>query len=651
MRYVVFAITLVLSLAVARAEIPVEDFARRAEYHAAILSPGGDYVAIERSADDGKKLVAIVSTDDLGLLGHIPAASDFSPFSPFWANDERLIVRLTRDRQDAEFEEPNGELISIDFDGTKLRRLVEHQNFVTGYRDTKPLNALHGFARVVHRLPSEEDYVLIWFRDFDQGRDYRPTLYRIHVTRGTLTRVADAPTYSATFIFSPSGELKFSVGLDSDALKSGENVWVIDRFNEGEWTRISELNIDAAHFDIIASAGDSGMYVRLGYADRPDRIIRYDLSSGASELVFAHADVDPSAFDFDSKTGDLVAVHFDAGYPDIHLVDPDHVYSRWYPPLFQAFGGKRVRITSASDDGRLLLVHVSGDTEPGQFRLFDTESRNMKYLFNAASWIDADQMAEMRPIDFEARDGTRIRGYLTLPSGDGGPAPLVVLPHGGPYEVRDLWRFHPIAQFLASRGYAVLQVNFRGSGGYGWGFEESGYREWGRAIQHDIIDGTRWAAGLQTVDAERICIVGGSFGAYSAMMAPILAPDLYRCAAGLAGAYNLELMWTTADIERSRRGENYLERAIGSDPEVLKSNSPLYQIDKLTIPVFLAHGTKDWRVDVRHFEQMTDALEKKQHPHETLLKRGEGHGFFDEDNRAEYLSRLEAFLAEHIGPE
>lgn len=135
------------------------------------------------------------------------------------------------------------------------------------------------------------------------------------------------------------------------------------------------------------------------------------------------------------------------------------------------------------------------------------------------------------------------------------------------------------------------------------------------------------------------------------MMAPILAPDLYRCAAGLAGVYDLELMWTTADIERSRRGENYLERAIGSDPEVLKSNSPLYQIDKLTIPVFLAHGTKDWRVDVRHFEQMTDALEKKQHPHETLLKRGEGHGFFDEDNRAEYLSRLEAFLAEHIGPE
>lgn len=651
MRYVVFTIIAVLSLAVARAEIPVEDFARRAEYHAAILSPGGDYVAIERSADEGKKLVAIVSTDDLGLLGHVPAGSDFSPFNPFWANDERLIVRLTRDRQDAEFEVANGELISIDYDGTKLRRLIEHQQAVTGYRDTDPLNALHGFARVVHRLPSEEEYVLIWFRAFDQGRDYQPTLYRIHVTRGTLTRIADAPTYSATFIFSPSGELMYSVGLDVDALKSGRNLWVIDSFDDGDWTRISELNIDAPSFDIIASTGDSVMYVRLGYTDRPDRVVRYDLSNGTSELVFAHADVDPSAFDFDRKTGHLVAVHFDAGYPDIHLVDPDHVYSRWYPALFQAFGGKRVRITSASDDGRLLLVHVSGDTEPGQFRLFDTESRNMKYLFNAASWIDAEQMAEMQPISFEARDGTKIRGFLTLPSGEGGPVPLVVMPHGGPYDVRDMWRFNSNVQFLASRGYAVLQVNFRGSGGYGWGFTEAGYGEWGRAIQHDIIDGTRWAAGLEQIDAKKICIVGASFGAYSAMMAPILAPDLYRCAAGLAGVYNLELMWTTADIERTRYGENYLERAIGRDPVVMRSNSPLYHVDKLTVPVFLAHGTKDWRVDVKHFEQMVDALEENEHPHETLLAKGEGHGFFDEKNRAEYLGRLEAFLAKHIGSE
>ncbi len=642
-----------LSLAVHAADIPVEDFAKRVEFHRAILSPGGDYIAVERSADDGKKLVAIVGAKELNLLGHMPAGSDFSPFRPVWANDERLIVSMTEDREDAEFEVSNGELISIDFDGGKLRRIAEHKVGVSGYRDksSEPLNALHGFARVVHRLPAEKNHVLIWFREFEQGANYRPTLYRIHVTQGKLQRIADAPTYSASFILSPSGELKYSVGLDGQAQKDGENLWVIHRFDDGSWTEVRELDINAATFDIIASTEGSEIYVQLGYPDRPDRVVRYDLSSGASEVVFAHDEVDPSGFDFDGRTGELVAVHFDPGYPDIVLVDPEHLYSRWYPALMQAFGGYRVRITSASDDGRLLIVHVSGDREPGQFRLFNTETRKFKYLFNAASWIKAEQMAEMRPIRYEARDGTAIHGFLTLPPGADAPAPLVVMPHGGPYGVRDRWIYDRDVQFLASRGYAVLQPNFRGSGGYGWGFTEDAYGEWGGKIQEDIIDGTRWAAGLDEIDAGRICIVGASFGAYSAMMAPTLAPDLYRCAAGFAGVYNLELMWSTADIRQTRYGKNYLERAIGSDEASLRANSPLHNIDRLNVPVLLVHGSKDWRVDVRHFKQLSDALEKAGRKPETLLVKGEGHGFYNDKNRTRYLRTLDEFLDEHIGTE
>lgn len=644
------AFFLLLPPAATAGEIPVEDFARRADFHHAVLSPGGDYIAVERSAEEGKKLVAIVSTSDLSLLGHIPAGSDFSPFSPVWANDERLIVRLTRDREDAEFEVANGELISIDYDGGKQRRLIEHQVAISGYRDTQPLNALHGAASVVHQLPSEKDHVLIRFREFEQGREYRPTVYRIHVTRGRLQRIADAPTYFASFVFSPSGELLYSIGVDGASMEVGENIWVVHRFDDGDWVQISDLDIgDAVDFEIIASAGDSAVYMNLNYADRPDRVVRYDLASNVSELVFAHAEVDPSGFDFDAQTGELIAVHFEAPYPDIHLVDPDHVYSQWYPALFQAFGGNRVRITSASDDGRLLLVHVSGDREPGQFRLFDTATKDMKYLFNAAPWIDADQMAEMLPVSVEARDGLKLHGFLTLPNGADGAVPLVVMPHGGPYGVRDTWRFNRNVQFLASRGYGVLQINFRGSGGYGLAFREAGYRAWGRAIQHDIIDATQWAASLEQVDPERICIVGSSFGAYSAMMAPMLAPDLYKCAVGLAGVYDLELMWSTADIERTRYGENYLELAIGSDPETLESFSPARNVERLEIPVFLAHGNKDWRADVKHFEKMTRALKDADHPHETLLVKGEGHGFFDEANRTKYLRKLESFLGKHIG--
>ncbi|MDX1499790.1 MAG: S9 family peptidase [Woeseiaceae bacterium] len=644
------ALVLVVPAAVAADGEPAELFAKRAEYYDAVISPGGEYIAIERAAEEGKRLVAIVDTQDLSLLGHIPAGSDYSPFNPSWANDERLIVQLTEDRGRAEFEFPNGELISIDYDGGKLRRLIERQVAVSGYRDTQPLNALHGFAEVAHRLPTEKDHVLIRFIEGGQrGVGYIPTLYRIHATRGKVVRIADAPTYSASFVFSPKGELAYSVGLDGEALKAGTNEWVVHRYVDGEWESLDDLDIDGESLRFLATGAGSNNYIEVGYADGPDRVYRYDLATGDKELVFAHAEVDASAFDFDRRTGRLVAVHFDAGYPDLHLVDPEHLYARWYPALFQAFGGNRVRITSASDDGRLLLIHVSGAREPGQFRLFDTETRDMKYLFNAAQWIDSESLAEVRPIVFQNRDGVAIHGYLALPDGHDEALPLVVMPHGGPHGVRDFWRFDPEVQFLASLGYAVLQVNFRGSDGYGWGFEEAGYGSWGTLIQNDIVDGTRWAASLEQIDGDRICIVGASFGAYSALMAPTIEPDLYRCAAGLAGVYDLELMWTTADIETTRRGENYLARAIGDDPETLRRNSPVHNIDKLKIPVLLAHGEDDWRVDVKHFDRMVRALEQAGHPHETLLVKREGHGFFNDENRAAWFTRLATFLDQHVG--
>ena len=596
---------LVLLLAgVATAEdIPTSAFARPMEFHNAVLSPTGEYIAVQRSAEEGKQLVAIVSTADMGLLGHIPAGHDFSPFNPIWANDERLIVQMSLDLRSEEFQRANGELLAIDFDGDNRQMIVQQASLVSDGRDNdKPQNSLFGFATVAHRLPSEKDHVLIRFSPYERGRGGRiPVLYKMNINRGSTTRIAEAPTAHASFVFSPDGELRYSVGLDEAALDDGLNEWVTHRYNDGEWAQLDSLDLDAKEVTVLASGSNAEIYIQTGHLNKPDRVYRYNLESGDKTLVFANPTTDPAAFDFDRNTGELIAVHFDDGYPNLHLVDEEHVYSQWYPALWEAFGGLRVRIISSSDDHRLLLLHVSGDTEPGQYRLFDTQTRDMKYLFNAASWIEPDKMSETQPIEFDARDGLKIHGYLTLPRRGDDPAPLVVMPHGGPYGVRDRWRFDNDVQFLASRGYAVLQVNFRGSSGYGWGFADSADGKWGTDIQYDIIDGTRWAADLDVIDAERICIVGASFGGYSALMAPTIDPDLYQCAVGVAGVYDLELMWSTGDIERMQFGENYLLEAIGRDPETLRANSPLYNIDKLKIPVLLAHGSKDWRVDVKHF--------------------------------------------------
>ena len=645
-------VSMLLLAGVAAAEdIPATAFARPMEFHDAVLSPTGEYIAVQRSADEGKQLVAIVATADMSLLGHIPAGHDFSPFNPVWANDERVIVQMSLDLRREEFQRANGELMAVDFDGDNRQMIIQQPDLVTSGRDyNKPANSLFGFATFAHRLPNEKDHVLIRFFPYEQWRGGRkPVLYKININRGSTKRIAEAPTASASFVFSPDGGLRYSVGLDEEALDDGRNEWVIHRYEDGEWARLDSLDIDASALSILASASDTEIYVQTGHRNKPDRVYRYNLETGDKTAVFAHPTADPAKFDFDRTTGELVAVHFDDGYPNLHLVNEEHIYSQWYPALWEAFGGLRVRIVSSSDDHRLLLLHVTGDTEPGQYRLFDTQTRDMKYLFNAASWIEPDKMSETQPIAFEARDGLQLHGYLTLPRNGDDPAPLVVMPHGGPYGVRDRWKFDSDVQFLASRGYAVLQVNFRGSDGYGWGFGESGYRKWGTDIQYDIIDGTRWAASLDAIDADRICIVGTSFGGYSALMAPTIDPDLYQCAVGVAGVYDLELMWSTGDIEGDQFGDNYLRKAIGRDPDTLRANSPLHNIDKLKIPVLLAHASKDWRVDVKHFKRMVKALEDGDHPHETLLEKREGHGFYDEENRADYLQRLESFLAQHIG--
>lgn len=635
-------------MAAVRAEsVSLEDFARPMEYYDAILSPDGKYIAIERAADEGKTLVAVLRTKNLELMSHIPATSGVSPINPRWISNNRLVVELTEGSRFYGNEWSTGELIAMNADGSLTRRIIEHQAFVVQGKDER-LNRLHGFARVVHTLPDDDKKIIIAFTEFRRSiSGNRNKLYKLNTVTGQADLIAEAPSYDATFMLSRSGEPLFSFGRDKSA--KDENVWVTHRYRDGKWEALSSPTLKADVLRVIAETDNpSEVIIEARFAEGPDKLYRYNLETNENKLVFAHPRVEPQSYDIDPNTNRLIAVHFQDGLPNLHLVDKDHLYSRWYPALFEAFNGNRVRITSASDDGGLLLVHVSGANEPGQFHLFDTKAKKLKYLFNAASWIKPETLSKTEPFTMKARDGLELSGYLTLPRDAKGARPLVVMPHGGPRS-RDWWDYDPEVQFLASRGYAVLQVNFRGSSGYGMGFELAGNRKWGGEVQYDIIDATRWAAQKDAIDDKRICIMGGSFGGYSALMSSILAPELYKCAISMVGVTDLNLMWTTADIQRFRLGENYLEDAIGSDKAMLDKFSPLMRVAELKAPVLLIHGEADWRVDVKHFYAMRDALEARHHPYETMLVEKEGHGFANDKNQAEYLRRVEAFLGKYIG--
>jgi dipeptidyl aminopeptidase/acylaminoacyl peptidase len=318
--------------------------------------------------------------------------------------------------------------------------------------------------------------------------------------------------------------------------------------------------------------------------------------------------------------------------------------------LSAQFPDAYVHFLNFTDDGQKLMFGVSSDRDPGSFYLFDKATGKADLLFSNMPLIDPELMAERHPVAFAARDGLTVTGFLTLPkNSDKKKLPLVLLPHGGPFGVDDDWFFDSDAQFLASRGYAVLQVNFRGSSGRGHNFKVAGYREWGGKIMDDLIDGVKWANARGDIDPARVCAYGGSFGGYAALMLPIREPAMFKCSVGYSGLYDLATKYNDEGIKGDTANTNWYIKTMGKDPATLAAISPSHLAGQIKVPVLLIHGGKDKITNLKQAESMRDALIKAGHPPEWLLTDKEGHGFYDSEHRKEVYQRLEAFLGKHIG--
>jgi dipeptidyl aminopeptidase/acylaminoacyl peptidase len=374
-----------------------------------------------------------------------------------------------------------------------------------------------------------------------------------------------------------------------------------------------------------------------------EALYRLDLQTKALEKVHAFEDAGIDLLITDFADREIVGVSGYAARPNDYWLVKDNPAARTYQALQRAFPQNRVNVTSTSEDGRQAIVFVDSDINPGDYYLFDTTTLRAEFLRAGRIWIEPKQMRPKEPFALTARDGLALHGYVTRPAGDG-PHPMVVLPHGGPHGVRDGWEFDSEVQLLANRGYAVLQVNFRGSGGYGMDFESAGYREWGGKMQDDLTDATRWAIEQKIAPADRICIYGVSYGGYAALMSASREPDLYRCAIGYAGVYDLEYVLESGDIPDSRSGRAYLERVLGSDVARLRTQSPVYNAQNIKAPVLLIHGKVDGRADYEHAKRMRAALEKNQKKVEWLALEGEGHGAYDEATRRQVYERILQFL-------
>lgn len=416
-----------------------------------------------------------------------------------------------------------------------------------------------------------------------------------------------------------------------------------------EIAKITEDNADDKLWDVlrITSGSDEGLVLK---PDDNGRIAvrKFNYATRqVGEVVFAAPgwDVDEALID---KDGKLLA----AFYTD------DRDRAVWFEPKLKslyarfekAMPGQQVWIVSRADDDSRMLVWAGNEANPGQTFLFDAAKRALDSFSAELPDLDRSLTASPKPVRYTARDGTAISGYLTLPRGrQPKKLPLIVMPHGGPYGVRDKLEFDSTVQLLANRGYAVIQPNYRGSGGYGESFAELGAGQIGRAMQDDLDDAMDWAVKEGIADPARVCMVGASYGGYAALWAAIRNPERYRCAVSFAGVTD----WKTqlkydANFFTRKGAKKWRSRIQGEDPAFdLNLVSPVAQIARLTRPVLVAHGEDDSNVPFKQFLLLRDAATKAGKPLETLTFAGEGHGFADDANEARYLDAIEAFLAKH----
>lgn len=638
---VLFALPVSTSAATTGNAPTVDDFVKFAEFTSVKISPTGKYLAVAMPDGDQTGLQIIdISDPEAGFKA--TAAYRFSRLEHvaqlYWSSDERVVFETTRETDLVGDSVPRmtGRIYAINADGSDKLVIQGSKRNWTGE-----------FALVMDPLREDPDHVLIYRKHYGK-------------TAAEIVRLATRADGESEILATTPFTSKY-IGEDGFVLDSALNVrvaWQRDPFdgslhfayrknNQAEWS-VREISRERSFTPVGFLPDDKSLVVQRN--GKPLGYFVLDIDSMTYEPLLTDDTVIASYAIHNLNGRSVIGAAFEDGKLENRFIDKEHPDARLYRTLEQAFEGLHVRITSATRDNRLAVIAVSADRLPTDYYLFDARTNQASFLLASRQWLDPATLAVRKPVRFEARDGVMLHGYLTLPRGRKAEnLPLVTIVHGGPHGIRHGSLFDFEAQLLASRGYAVLQTNFRGSGGYGQPFLEAGWRNWGRKIQDDIADGVNWAVEQGIADAERLCIYGASFGGYSVLAQLTRSPDLFKCGFAFVGIYDLEMMFDVGDVSYRADGEAYLERVLGTDPQELREQSPVHHVDQIEAALYVAHGREDVRAHVNHYLALLDALDAAGIEYEKMLKHQEGHGFYQMDNRVELYSELVDFIDRHIG--
>jgi dipeptidyl aminopeptidase/acylaminoacyl peptidase len=604
----------------------LEDILKPSQHDIVKISPNGKYVAAtvrKPENNQNRMLLAIIDRETNKPVRVLDPEEKAEISRVWWVNDQRLYVMSTWGGDNVQQYYLDPRIVAINVDGSRIRSF---------------------YATIVDTLVDDDEHLLIERCAKDTRKGCLTYVQKVDEDHWKGPRIADAPAVDVTFFTDNAGHVLFASTWGDDGI---QKVWI--RKGEG-WEIFNDEAQSGVEIGLIGkSRDDRQVFILSERKAGPDVIERLTLSTGERTEVMSDPVLDPAFVLWSADGRQPIGAAYGRGVPRARFWDAADPDAKLLRGMEKAFPEDAVAFANGSRDGQHIVVNVWSDRDPGSFYLLDRATKRMDLVARVKPWLSPDTLARSEPIAFTTRDGIELHGYLTMPNTVTTPPPLVVMPHGGPFDVEDEWGYDEESQILAADGYAVLRINYRGSGGRGQSFERSGHRQWGLKIMDDIVDGTRWAMAGGRIDPKRVCLWGTSFGGYASLMGVVREPDLYRCAISTAGPTNLVITRKWGDTHQSEWGRHYLDEAVGDNEVALYEQSPVKHVAKIKVPVLLVHGDHDQRVSFEHARAMVAAMEKAGKPMETFFFDDETHGIYGEENRREYYGRVLKFLRTHIG--
>ncbi len=640
--------------AASAAPVPIEHFFENAAFTGAVLSPTAKFLAarLGRAGQRDALVVVDLTNQAVKVVARLPD-DDIGNF--YWVNDERLVFDGTDKTVGQGDVRHYPGLYAVDRDGGNQRQLVQRES-VYDVTERTMVKMLPGETFLLPPTgPRTTSYVYVMSPRYDsEGHVESLNLLQLDTITGRTTPVT-RPAEAKNWVLDASGEPRMIMSID-------KNIGTLHYRDPAtsQWRKLSTFDAylgSKGAFSPVGFAPDGTLYVTSRSVGDKQALYRFDLATG-KQVTSALVEVEDYDLDGELVIGDgkLLGVR----------VLTDARSTVWFDTGMQALQKRidallpgTVNVVSVAQraETKLVLVRSYSDVQPSVWSLFDTETGKFNHVGSTRPAIKAAQMGQQEALRYKARDGLDIPGLLTLPHGsDRKNLPMIVLVHGGPWVRGSEWGWNAEAQFLASRGYAVLEPEFRGSTGFGARHFRAGWKQWGLAMQNDVADGAKWAIAQGIADPKRICIAGASYGGYATLMGLINDPELFKCGISWVGVTDINLLysghWSSASDTSDGVKQYGMPAMIGDpvkDAAQLKATSPIHQAARLKQPVLLAYGGSDRRVPTYHGRQFHDAVKQTNPQVEMVVYDEEGHGWALPKNRIDFWSRVEKFLDKHIG--